>query len=140
MNDDECYICMTEKKIDTYYKCNHKMCLQCANKISICPYCKKNKIINMQLNGLELIESMNSKNTVIKNILEEIIITTINNNNFNYRGYKNNTSTSLFVFTFDNTLDIINIQKSDNFKFIIENKGYISYAHIQQYIIFGIKN
>lgn len=145
---DECSICITEEKLDIYYECDHKICLKCSNFINKCPYCRKNKIthIDMQilnqrngLNLLNLIDIIDTINIEQKNNLDQIINKVVNNNNFIYRGYKKNINVNIFVFTFDNINDIINLQKSDKFEFIIENKGYISYDFKEKYIIFGIK-
>lgn len=42
-NERICDICMDEKKSHIIYPCGHPYCLTCINKVSNCPFCKKQK-------------------------------------------------------------------------------------------------
>ena len=39
-SDEECFICC-EKNVDIELSCNHQLCLNCASKIDICPFCRR---------------------------------------------------------------------------------------------------
>lgn len=47
-SDEECAVC-TEKSCNVKFECNHMICKECMEKVTKCPYCRRNICIKKDI-------------------------------------------------------------------------------------------